>query len=545
MSKVIRCAVYTRKSTEDGLEQEFNSLQAQREACEAYARSQSGNGWRISKTLYDDGGFSGGTMKRPALTQLMSDIEAGHIDLVLVYKIDRLTRSLADFARIVDMFDNRGVSFVSVTQQFNTASSMGRLTLNMLLSFAQFEREVTGERIRDKIAASKKKGMWMGGVVPIGYRNEEKKLIIDHKTSSDIKTIFEKYLELGTVQALKTWTDRQGMGTRPRAAPNTIAAFSRGHLYKILSNPIYKGMIAHKGQEFAGQHEAIIDTNTFDEVQLHLNANRVDRKTDANQPLGSLLTGKIKDEEKDRLVPVYTVKGGKRYRYYVSARTRCGPRNSVNGWRIPAKQLEDAVRKSMFFYINSSEGLIADLAAQSITPDQLSLAQEKIANLCEKEINQQAGRLIKAVRIKPGEVKILFDEKALAEILAMAYLEKLKSLSTVQSFTNKKRGVEQRLIFGNLKQSQVDVALLARVRSARGWIEGLSNGTYETIKDISDQTNLKPTDVSRYLPLAFLAPDIKQAIVEGTQPHSLTLESLKKIRPLPACWKEQRQALGF
>ena len=271
MSDTTRSAIYTRKSTDEGLEQEFNSLDAQRESCEAYIKSQAGEGWRLVRTRYDDGGISGGTMERPALQRLLSDIKARKIDTIVVYKVDRLTRSLADFAKIVEVFDAHKVSFVSVTQAFNTTTSMGRLTLNMLLSFAQFEREVTGERIRDKIAASKKKGMWMGGSVPLGYDAKDKKLVVNRAEAETVRTLFRLYLELGTVKKLVDEAHRVGLATKRhmRSGGRTIGGqpFTRGHLHQLLANSIYVGEVAHKGVRYAGQHDAIIERKTFDAVQ--------------------------------------------------------------------------------------------------------------------------------------------------------------------------------------------------------------------------------------------------------------------------------------
>ena len=256
--QILRCAIYTRKSSEEGLDQDFNSLHAQREACEAYIASQKHEGWRLVKTHYDDGGFSGGNMERPALKQLLKEIESGSVNIVIVYKVDRLTRSLTDFSKIIELFDKHGVSFVSVTQQFNTTSSMGRLTLNVLLSFAQFEREVTGERIRDKIAASKQKGMWMGGFVPLGYDIKDRKLLINAKEAKTVQYIYCRYLELGCVRLLKEDLDRNGIYSKVRGQKGGCS-FSRGTLYRILSNAIYIGQINHKGTCHPGQHKAIID----------------------------------------------------------------------------------------------------------------------------------------------------------------------------------------------------------------------------------------------------------------------------------------------
>src|SRR5271167_487247 len=266
----LRCAIYTRKSSEEGLDQEFNSLHAQREACEAYIRSQQGEGWRLRKTHYDDGGLSGATMERPALKQLLADIEEGLVDVVVVYKVDRLTRSLSDFARMVEIFDGHQVSFVAVTQQFNTTTSMGRLTLNVLLSFAQFEREVTGERIRDKIAASKKKGIFMGGVVSLGYRVENRALHVVEEHAAFVRHLFRRYLEIGSVVRLKAALDQDNvrlpLRTDGRGKTTGGGPISRGHLYKILSNPIYVGRLTHKGQVHEGLHDPIVDHEAWDRV---------------------------------------------------------------------------------------------------------------------------------------------------------------------------------------------------------------------------------------------------------------------------------------
>jgi len=271
---VRRCAVYTRKSSEEGLEQDFNSLQAQREACEAFIRSQAGEGWRLSKTHYDDGGLSGGTMERPALQQLLEDIRNGQVDVVVVYKVDRLTRSLADFAKMVELFDANGVSFVAVTQQFNTTTSMGRLTLNVLLSFAQFEREVTGERIRDKIAASKRKGIWMGGTVPLGYDVDDRRLVITQAEAEVVRQIYQRYLELGSVRLLKQELDQLGVASKVRLSRKGTESggknFSRGALYELLSNPVYIGEIRHKQERHPGQHEPILERATWEQVQQRL-----------------------------------------------------------------------------------------------------------------------------------------------------------------------------------------------------------------------------------------------------------------------------------
>ena len=281
-SKATLCAIYTRKSSEEGLDQDFNSLHAQREACEAYVASQKHEGWRVLPATYDDGGFSGGSMERPGLERLLADIQSGAVDVVVVYKVDRLTRSLTDFAKIVEIFDRHGVSFVSVTQSFNTTTSMGRLTLNVLLSFAQFEREVTGERIRDKIAASKKKGLWMGGWVPLGYDADGRTLTINEPEAETVRQLFRLYLDLGTVAAVQEEARLRGLTTKRYVAGNGRQtgglSFSRGHLYKIVSNPLYVGEIAHRDRRYGGQHPAIVDRATWDAAQAQLKSHTHERQ---------------------------------------------------------------------------------------------------------------------------------------------------------------------------------------------------------------------------------------------------------------------------
>jgi len=316
----VRCAIYTRKSSEEGLEQGFNSLDAQREACAAYILSQAGEGWQDVRARYDDGGLSGGTLERPALQRLLADVAAGQIDIIVVYKVDRLTRSLLDFAKLVERFDQASVSFVSVTQSFNTTTSMGRLTLNMLLSFAQFEREVTAERIRDKIAASKARGMWMGGTPPLGYRPDGRSLTIAPEEAALVRTIFARYLALGSVRLLADELVRAGTRVPVRRRSNTGLTygggwFARGQLYAILRNPVYSGRIAHRGATFPGQHEALIDQPTWTAVQERLAANQNGQRV-ARVARARLLHGLITDESGDTLVVSHATKGKVRYHYY-------------------------------------------------------------------------------------------------------------------------------------------------------------------------------------------------------------------------------------
>jgi DNA invertase Pin-like site-specific DNA recombinase len=339
-----RCAIYTRKSSEEGLQTDFNSLHAQREACEAFIKSQASEGWRLVKTHYDDGGLSGASMERPALQRLLEHIRQGLIEVVVVYKVDRLTRSLADFARMVELFDTHQVSFVAVTQQFNTTTSMGRLTLNVLLSFAQFEREVTGERIRDKIAASKRKGMWMGGVVPIGYELRERRLVINPAEAQVVRLIFRRYLELGSVRLLKDELDRQGVVSKPRSsgngAPPRGYSFSRGALYVVLRNPLYKGEVRHRGARHLGQHKPIVDPKLWDKVQQQLHEHAARRGLRAVKVEPSPLAGKLFDCSGAGLTPSHARKGARRYRYYISRGLNIGPAARMrDAWRLPAPEI--------------------------------------------------------------------------------------------------------------------------------------------------------------------------------------------------------------
>ena len=377
-ARAIRCAVYTRKSTEDGLEQEFNSLDAQREACEAFILSQKHEGWAVLSERYDDGGISGGTMERPALQALLDAVEAGRIDVVVVYKVDRLTRSLADFARIVAIFDAAEASFVSVTQAFNTTTSMGRLTLNVLLSFAQFEREVTAERIRDKIRASKAKGMWMGGTVPIGYRVEARKLLPVPEEAALVRRIFDRYLVLGSVSRLKTELDRDGICSPLRQHRSGGASggkpFSRGKLYVLLANPLYIGKIRHGNLVHDGQHPAIVDDDLWQAVQKRLKDNS--RRGLQNRPGHaasiSPLAGRLTDPDGHPMRTSHARKAdGTRYRYYVSRDlTERSVAGGATGWRIPAQELEAAVALALAAKLRSPKfqsALLADAAVDTGT----------------------------------------------------------------------------------------------------------------------------------------------------------------------------------
>ena len=385
-----RCAIYTRKSTDEGLDQAFNSLDAQREACAAFILSQKHEGWSALPALYDDGGYSGGTMERPALKRLIADIEAGQVDVVVVYKVDRLTRALSDFAKLVEVFDRREVSFVSITQQFNTTTSMGRLTLNVLLSFAQFEREVIGERVRDKIAASKKKGMWMGGQPPLGYDVKDRKLVVNEAEAETVRHIFARYLELKSVLALQEEIASEGIRSKRRVRSDGSAygdqILGRGALYQMLQNRIYRGEITHKGAAYPGQHPAIVDQDLWDQVQATLAENRVERASGTRGKQPSLLTGLLFDQNGERLTPTHAVKKGTRYRYYISSSLVTRVRTSrTGGWRIPAGNLEGLV-------IDRLRTLFADHG------ELLDAVGEEASSAIEtRQLIERAGRIAEAL----------------------------------------------------------------------------------------------------------------------------------------------------
>ena len=556
-----RCAIYTRKSSEEGIEQEFNSLAAQCEACEAYIRSQRNEGWVLVRTRYDDGGFSGGNMERPALQDLLGDIRAGRIDIVVVYKVDRLTRSLADFARLVEIFDAQGASFVSVTQQFNTTSSMGRLTLNVLLSFAQFEREVTGERIRDKIAASKKKGMWMGGNVPLGYDASERTLVINPAEAETVRRIFALYRELGCVRRVKEAADRLGLRTKCSTTANGTErggkTFSRGHLYTLLSNPIYTGQIAHKGQLYPGQHPALIEDETWSAVRNQLAGNAHDhrRKTKAAEP--SLLAGLLVDARGERLTPSHAVKKGRHYRYYVSAAliTDAGT-DRAHGWRLAAREIEDAVIGILADALTSPASLVERIAAAGMPSDQL------------RKLLGRAGHMAAALGGSPGErvklvrelvEKIIVDEKILTIKLRRGLLlggdvpssaSEAASDSTVEltaAVAFKHRGIETRLVLPGLAQqdrsSRCDPALIKAIARGRAWFEELATGRARSLQELAKRDGISRRYIRRLVGLAFLSPHLVEAILQGRQLTELTATWLTEL-DLPLDWTEQHKLLA-
>ncbi len=545
MSKARRCAIYTRKSSEEGLEQDFNSLHAQRQACEAYVRSQQNEGWQLIKTAYDDGGLSGGTLERPALQRLFADIAQGQIDTVVVYKVDRLTRSLMDFSKIVEIFDKHGVSFVAVTQQFNTTTSMGRLTLNILLSFAQFEREVTGERIRDKIAASKKKGMWMGGVTPLGYEVKDRKLLINPGEAKTVRHIFERYLKLGSVQLLKAELARDNIrsktrtyGTGARAGGNNV---SRGMLYALLGNPIYVGEIRHKGQRYPGNHEPILERDLFEAAQAALREGGPGRRQPRKVESSPLL-GKLFDEAGNRLTPSHTRNHGRRYRYYVSRPLITGEAKD-KGWRLPAIEIEKIIAHEAATLLGVRSAITSALEEAKIPSSKMpSIIQEasRFRAKLQSETDRSAalGALIDRADLGEDTLRLAILMRPIAGTAA--------TLTKTVPLKMKRRGVEMRLVIESDQPppTKADTTMLKEISRAHRCFEALITGE-ASIGDLAKREGVDKRYISNVMPLVFLAPDIVEAISKGTQPAELTATALVRRIDLPVEWDAQRRQLGF
>ena len=519
----LRCAIYTRTSSDENLDQEFNSLHAQREACEAYIQSQSGEGWQLLLDQYEDGGISGGSMDRPALQQLLAKVRENRIDVVVVYKIDRLTRSLMDFARIVESFDTRNVSFVSVTQAFNTTNSMGRLTLNVLLSFAQFEREVTAERIRDKIAASKKKGMWMGGNVPLGYRVENRKLLIEYSEAETIRFIFHRYLELRSIRKLADELNASHLTTRrgkPRSGVDYITApFRSGNLRHILANPIYIGKIRHRDQLYEGEHNGIIEQSLFDQTQLQLKQQAPKRRHTSNTKDTHLLTGLLFDETGDRLTPTHTRNHGRRYRYYVSKRiveNGRDPKDPYAGWRLRADQLEQIVERQLMDVLRDRSQLM-ELFDNNLDAHQVSQlvaaadAKEKewlVKTSEEKRIDLH--QLFRRITTRPGWIRFeMYPNYLLAWLIDKASDtdENQATIVIEQALSLRRRGVESRLVLSNgAPIPNPDPALIDFIVRANRYLAALTDGSSRTLTQIAVDHGTNISEVSRLLPYAFLHP---------------------------------------
>ncbi|MFC6637026.1 recombinase family protein [Sulfitobacter sp. JBTF-M27] len=543
--KKLRCAIYTRKSSEDGLEQEFNSLDAQREACTAYIASQKHEGWVLLPEHYDDGGLSGGSLERPALQQLLQDIADGRVDQIVVYKIDRLTRSLADFSKIVDTLDAAQASFVSVTQSFNTATSMGRLTLNMLLSFAQFEREVTAERIRDKIAASKRKGLWMGGSVPMGYDPAGRTLTINAPEAAIIEQLYDLYEEHGTVREVKAQAEQLHLRTRRRetsAGKQTGGGlFDRGHIHHILTNPIYAGKIRHRNEVHAGQHEAIIDPDRWDRIQEALQNGATKGRARRATQQQSLLCGKLFDETGDRLTPSHSkTKAGARLRYYVSHRLikNSGEANK-DGWRLPAQELETKVAHLLQQHLNNP--MFISNVVQGASAAAVATARTKIKAISTIQDIKPILELLERIDLAPGELCIRINAEELSKLSEQAQEELTENdLTLTTPFQLRKRGVETKLIFAE-DPPERDDTLIKNIATAHHWFELIRAG--QTLSEIAKAYGTSSRRVQQIIELAFLAPDITNRVLEGTQPLGFTSDWCKR-HSLPSDWQEQRALIA-
>lgn len=539
----LRCAIYTRKSSEDGLEQEFNSLDAQREACDAYIASQQHEGWALLPEHYDDGGLSGGSLERPALGKLLGDIANGFVDQIVVYKIDRLTRSLADFSKIVDTLDAADASFVSVTQSFNTATSMGRLTLNMLLSFAQFEREVTAERIRDKIAASKRRGLWMGGQVPFGYDADCSSLKVKEDEATTIRKLYDLYETHGTIRGVYLKADTLQLRSRQRTSTDGTRsvgnAFSRGHIHHLLTNPIYAGRIRHKIKVHDGQHDAIIEPERWDRIQLTLQDGAAKGRARKTSKQRSSLCGKIFDETGDRLTPSHSkTKAGVRLRYYVSHRLI---KNSgvadKDGRRLPPEELEQKVAHVLWQHINRAS-FIGQIASNA---NAIATTKSKVQVLRERNEIKPSLELIERIELGPGQLSITINAEKLAALVEQDPNDAPQDDLTITApFQLRKRGVETKLIFAD-QSADRDEVLIKNIAKAHQRYQQIKAG--KTLSEIADAADTSNHRVQQMIELAFLAPNIVKDVLAGQQPSGFTLNWFRS-HGLPINWQDQRDLLA-
>ena len=543
--KPIHCAIYTRKSSDEGLEQSFNSLDAQREACAAYILSQASEGWVQLPDIYDDGGLSGGTLERPSLKRLLTEVREGRVDIIVVYKVDRLTRSLLDFAKLVEAFDKAGTSFVSVTQSFNTTTSMGRLTLNMLLSFAQFEREVTAERIRDKIAASKAKGMWMGGSPPLGYKPDGRSLAIVDEHAAIIRTVFQRYLSLGNVRLVAEALARDGIVSprRTRISSGTGyggGAFSRGQIHLLLKCATYIGEVHHKGQVYKGLHQPIIEREVWDKAQALLAGHVRGGKRGPRAEHHSVLAGRIVDAGGEPLIPSHACKGRVRYRYYVSRDLQTTP--GAAGIRLPAVEIETAVstRLAKLFEDGIALGSAEWLR---IPPAEVPLIIARCGDL-RGELNsrgrQRLAALVTQVRVRDSGIEIDCASTAIAQALSVEHHGEPSTITLVSDVQLRRSGTAMRLIQGdgNTVGATWTASLIKLILKARRWWAILRGGEVD-IKRLAASEGVQAGYITRVLRLAFLAPSVVDAILAGNVlPHvdAAALTATDAISPL---WSEQ------
>jgi site-specific DNA recombinase len=517
--KPFRCAIYTRKSTDHNLDLEFNSLDAQREACEAYIKSQAHEGWRLIPDHYDDGAFSGASLDRPALQELLGEVRAGKIDIIVVYKVDRLTRSLADFAKLVELFDQHSVSFVSVTQSFNTTSSMGRLTLNVLLSFAQFEREVIGERVRDKIAASKAKGIWVGGSVPLGYASINKKLVMLPEEAETVRLIFRRYLELGSIRYLVEYLDREGIRTRRQTLstgkPRGGIRFGVGGLVQLLRNRFYVGEVAYKGAVHPGEQEPILDRELFDAVQAKLASGATTRQLKLRDS-PSILAGRIYDDRGNRMTPSHTNKRGARYRYYIShsiLQKRDTEAGSVV--RVSATAIESLVIKAVRNHLDQPTGGERD----SPTNDR-ELIERHVGAIVIKPQAVEI-RLINKSGQEPDDLdqETAGDDPALLITVPRTPCASIATKGILHSPSPRPAiGADRR------------DALLAAIAKARSWIDDIIEGRANSFTEIAKQEGKVERHIRLLAPLAFVSPDTIAHITDSSFPSVGVTELAKSVQ---------------
>jgi len=532
----VRCAVYTRKSTEEGLEQEFNSLDAQYEACVAYVSSQRHEGWTLNKDRYDDGGFSGGTLERPALKRLLADVEARKIDVIVLYKVDRLTRALSDFARIVEVLDSRDASFVSITQSFNTTTSMGRLTLNVLLSFAQFEREVIAERVRDKVAASRRKGIWMGGSPPLGYDVSTRKLVVNGEEATTVRHIFRRYVELGCGRLLLDELRRTDVRTKVRSDRGG-KHFARGSLFYLLSNRTYLGEARHRDNWYPGEHDGIVSKELWDEVQSTLEQNRASEVRSRARTRKSVLAGLLLDEQERRMVPSHTKRGGRAYRYYVTATDQISEASPAA--RVPAWDLEQAVlsRLTKFF------GSHSELSNQLRILDPVKVSRTAAAAKILQADRQATLSFLSRVELTPSGLRISLDGGRLSEALRLEETGRDQPVVLFADAIRVRHGKEVKLLIRGDDSSTPRhpnlVALLKEAAEAKQLVETAPG---ETLSAIAAREGRCRTYLGKLYRIAHLSPEVVQMIMAGEQPLHLTTRLLLSAQ-LPASWPEQSRLL--
>lgn len=545
-ARPIRCAIYTRKSTDEGLEQSFNSLHAQREACAAYVLSQRHEGWMLVPDFYDDGGFSGGTMERPALKALLGEVAAGRIDVIVVYKVDRLTRSLSDFARIVDVLDHAQASFVSITQSFNTTSSMGRLTLNVLLSFAQFEREVTGERIRDKIAASKAKGMWMGGPIPLGYRLDNRMLHIEPVEAELIRHIFTRYLDLGSGRLVVAELDRDGIRSKERINRHGRVygrqPISRGALYAILKNRLYIGEVVHKDNVYPGQHAAIIDIDIFEAVQHRIDLGRTEQRLGSRAESPSLLAGLLWDGLGRRMTPSHTSRQHKRYRYYVS-QIESHADTTNPAWRVSAPELETHILDGVMAAIR--EAMAESLSGRKLSSDAIQRLQhrceavlEALSQCAPSAIREQLMQYVQRIALSESGIVVMLTLRSIDEHLP-DLLEREIAIAIVRNGRQVKIAIPPPATQAPAPNSSL-LKLVAQAFAARTEID--RGGSFS---EVASRIGCGREYLADLLRTSYLAPSIIQAIVEGRQPANLSRKQLVQTNRIPLDWGEQEALFGF